>query len=159
MRSINRDLELQELTRQYKVIMGVSNWTSQEVADWAIETGHIIPPKPSDPKLILARQISDAMRREMVTDVHGHRVRVIHSITEMQEGKSVTHWCHVSELTPEKARISAVQRRNGCAADIKQMKFDFDYYNENYNPGEPIMIPLDFTQDVEEDLLADSKVL
>lgn len=44
------------------------------------------------------------------------------------------------------------QRRRQVVGDV-QLRQDVDSYNDNRNPSRPLQISLDFTDDVEEELL------
>jgi hypothetical protein len=47
-------------------------------------------------------------------------------------------------------RIAFQQRRKQIVGDCRQLKNDVDSFNENVNPGPPIQLVLDFTQDIAE---------
>lgn len=57
-------------------------------------------------------------------------------------------------LTPEEHRefmeLSFAQERERLVKRIWQLRQDVDSYNENHNPGEPIIVVWNFTDDLAE---------
>jgi hypothetical protein len=53
-------------------------------------------------------------------------------------------------VSREFAEVSLKQKRNQIVGDCYQLKMDVDSYNEYHNTGEQIIIPFDFTPDMEE---------
>ena len=51
-------------------------------------------------------------------------------------------------VNPQQAEFQ--QRRMKILAKVKQLKMDIDAYNENFNQGDPIEMPYDFTDDLSE---------
>jgi hypothetical protein len=46
--------------------------------------------------------------------------------------------------------VAFSQRRDQIISDCVQLKADVDNYNQNQNPGDPIQLKLDLTNDVRE---------
>ena len=59
-------------------------------------------------------------------------------------------WADMRTAPREHMALSFAQRRERIAKRCWQLKQDADSYNENYNPGEPIVIVFDFRNDIAE---------
>ena len=87
---------------------------------------------------------------EYETDPKGRRVRTKYAATLEREGKKQTYWGDRKNVGHDFMEVSVKQQRSRVAGELYQIKVDVDSYNELYNDGEPIQIPLDFTPDIEE---------
>ncbi len=122
----------------------------REMARWAIATGKYEPP-PSDAEERLARLMADALAQEYITDPQGRSVRRNHAAQRRnKDGQFAWEWDSIDHASRPHMETALQTRRQAVVADCKQLKTDADSYNENYNPGEPIQLPLDFTNDVAE---------
>lgn len=63
-------------------------------------------------------------------------------------------WDDMRTAPRDHMQRSFQERRLQIAADCTQLKTDVDSYNDNHNPGEPIVLVFDFTNDVTEAELA-----
>jgi hypothetical protein len=59
-------------------------------------------------------------------------------------------WGDIAKVGREFMESAVRLRRNQCVGDLYQLKQDVDTYNERFNKGEQILLPLDLTPDVEE---------
>ena len=104
------------------------------VANWAIDEGLWDRP-PLDPKEALRRQIRNALREEYTVDPQGREVRAkLPFMEEVRTSDGVrvrSTWYPIFQMPPEKARASFQMRRRAALADVVQLKFDFDSYNDN----------------------------
>jgi hypothetical protein len=123
--------------------------TKIEMARWAISTGRWNRHEEVALKQC-AEDFAQAMREEYETDPQGRRVRTKYAAAVHENGRRVTKWGDRKRVSPEFAEVSLKQRRGQIVGDIYQLKLDTDSYNENYNTGEQIVMPLDFTPDIEE---------
>lgn len=124
------------------------------VAPWALREGLWKRP-PMEPEEVLRRLLSRALRDEYIVDPQGREVRKHHPvITEVRtsEGtKRLSTWYTIFEAPPEKMRASLQLRRRAALADVMQLKFDFDSYNENNRHGSTLgPMDFDFNKDIEE---------
>lgn len=141
--------QLQHIVQQY--INSGHSWpvSPDDIAAWAIEKGKWSPQRADIIKQC-ARQVSQAMREEYITDPQGRRVRAKHALRVEKDGRQASLWTDIRRATRKKMEISFQQRRQHIVGECRQLKTDLDSYNENLNPGEPIQMVFDFTYDLEE---------
>jgi len=141
--------KLQELVRNYEKTGHMQPFTMREVAGWAYDNG-LCQPQRSTIINRLAEDFSRAMRAEFHTDPQGRRVRTKHVAIFERNGKQYAFWADIRKASREHMERSLQQRRQAIVDDCRQLKSDVDSYNENQNPGEPIQLVLDFTDDMAE---------
>ena len=90
------------------------------------------------------------MREDYIEDEQGEPVRNRHAYKTDKGPEQKVMWFLMEEATPEKMRLSAGWRRRGLQAGCFQLDRDLNYFNKNYNPGEPLEVSYDFSQDVVE---------
>jgi hypothetical protein len=141
--------QMQILADEFFCETGRVSATKTEMAAWAIRTGRWNRQEEVALKQC-ADDFAEALRVEYVTDPKGRRVRTKYAATLEREGKKQTFWGDRKNVGREFIEVSVKQQRNRVAGELYQMKVDLDSYNELYNDGEPLQIPLDFTPDIEE---------
>ena len=104
---------------------------------------------------VLRRLLSRALRNEYIVDPQGREVRKHHPvITEVKTAdgiKKQSAWYTIFDAQPEKMRASLQLRRRAALADVMQLKFDFDSYNENNRQGDSLApMDFDFNKDIDE---------
>lgn len=155
---MNYTKQMQRIIGRYERSTGKTSYTSKEVARWAIDNEQW---KPQPEALVkkCADDVSRALREEYETDPQGRRARVKHSALIKQEGEQLatSMWFDSRRATCEQMELCFQQKRKGIVSDCKQLKTDVDSYNENYNQGDPIPIGYDFTEDLLEAELANTK--
>ena len=141
--------QLQRLAEQYRDAGRPWPATMRQVAAWAIEEGLW---KPQRGTLIsrLAEELSRALREEYITDPQGRSVRAKHAARVKQEGENLTLWDDIRTAPRVHMQMALQQRRQQIVGDCRQLKTDTDSYNENTNPGTPIQMVFDFTDDLAE---------
>lgn len=141
--------QMQQFVRLYREETGEIDVNMTKVAEYAVKKGWTLP-KPSSPIEILARQFTDAMRVEVKSDRStGHPYRVNHAYVPSGQA---TLWFDIDDpnTTRSKMQISLINRREQMVGDGLQLTFDADHWNVIHPHEEPIKLPLDFTQDIEE---------
>lgn len=123
---------------------------AMEMAQWAISNGLWEAPRLLAVKKC-AEDLADAMREEYETDAQGRRVRIKHAARIKKNGKQLTLWADIHTAKRSFIEIALQQRRQQIYGDCKQLKFDMDSFNENYNKGQAIQLSFDFTDDLEEE--------
>lgn len=126
--------------------------TSKEIMQWAYQRG-LWQPHPDDVLRLGAEQLARAMRDDLVKDPQGRSVRSKHVVIEERDGGQVPIWVDWKFATRDQMELSFQNRRRQIVSDCVQLRQDVDSYNENRNPGDPIQISLNFTDDAEEALL------
>ena len=146
---MNQNQAFQEAIRLYKKKTGLTEVDLKEVAKFAVEKlGHKLP-DPVDPLDVLAKKIASAAREETRTDkVTGRPYRANHAIPK--QGSQQTLWIDIDEAPRPLIQKSLVKRRDGIIGDALQLSLDVDHWNGANPSEEPIIIPLDFEEDVEE---------
>lgn len=84
------------------------------------------------------------MGEEYFRDPQGRSVRAKHAVRIDQ----TTLWVDLRTDSRTHMEIAFQQRRQGIVGDCRQLKVDVDSHNQNINPGAPIQLVLNFTNDV-----------
>ncbi len=142
----------QEIVAKYREAGQEWPTTSKTMASWAIREGLWDMPRRSAIDLC-AKELSEAMREEYLTDPQGRRVRKKHAL---RRSNQLPLWIDIEDPTTVKDDVEeAVQsRRSQIYSDCRQLKNDVDSYNDNWNREEPILMLWDFTEDLEESELS-----
>ena len=92
---------------------------------------------------------SKAAREETRQDYKtGRPYRVYHAFTSDVDGQGML-WVDIDEAPRKYMLKSAIMRREQMVGDAVQLTFDLDHWNSTNGNEEPIIIPLDFTDDVD----------
>lgn len=140
--------EMQRLIRYYKDETGEKEVDMHKVAAFAAKRGWPLP-TPTDPLDMLAKQFSQAAREEIRHDAEtGRPYRANHALTATQGGQQMTLWVDIDEA-PRKSMVkSLVNRREQMVGDGLQLTLDADHWNSIHPDEEPIVMPMDFTDDI-----------
>lgn len=76
--------------------------------------------------------------------------RAYHSIVEQQGLAQLHLWIDIDEAPRKPMVKSLITRREQMIGDGLQLTFDADHWNSIHSNEEPIVIPMDFTEDIEE---------
>ena len=141
--------QMQRLVGEY--IQAGETWptTVRAVATWAIQN-NLWQPQQSATVSQCADHLSRALREEYRTDPQGRRVRAKHPAPVFQSGKQMVFWDDIKTASRDHMRAAFQTRRQQVVGDCQQLKTDMDSYNDNYNPGQPIQMVFDFSQDLKE---------
>ncbi|GHG79760.1 hypothetical protein [Comamonas sp. JC664] len=147
----------QKLRRQYLQETGKSGpVTTTEVAKYAVDKGWLKLPEPTNPLTRLSDDLAKSWREEVRHDEStGRPYRANHAVVETHGGKQRTLWGDIDEAPRPFMQKAFIQRREQIVGDCYQLTNDADHYNSTHPTEEPIQIPLDFTEDVEERKFAD----
>lgn len=127
---------------------------AHDVAAWAVANGlH----KPNTKTLIdmVAADISRVFREEYRTDVYGREYRANHAVKEIIGKKQMVFWGDMDDAAVPRNHFvkSFAQRRKMIVGDCVQLKTDVDVYNGKFSKEDPIQVVLDFTDDVNEEMV------
>lgn len=140
---------LQDAIRLYRLHTGKAEVDLKDVAVYAVKHLGIELPKPVDPIDKLAKDLAKAAREETRTDKKtGRPYRANHAVPI--DGSQQCLWVDIDQANRSQMRKSIVHRRNLIIGDNLQLSLDIDHWNANNPAEEPINIPLDYTEDVEE---------
>lgn len=140
--------EVLAVIHQYKFETGKTEVDMHDVARWAMQRGWRRP-KPRDPVDQLASEFSKAAAQEMRHDANGRAYRANHAVSFTQNGKQLVFWVDIDQAPRKLIHKSLIQRREQMVGDAVQLSFDAEHWNTTHPKEEPIVIPLDFTDDVE----------
>jgi len=147
---MTKSKERQNLIRHYKDVTGKTEIDMKDVAKFAMGKGWKMP-EPVSALDRLAKEFSQAARDEIRHDqTTGKPYRANHVIIHKQGDEQFHLWIDIDEAPRKPMVKSLMMRREQMIGDGLQLSFDMDHWN-NINPKEePINIPMDFTEDIEE---------
>lgn len=148
---------LQRLIQHYHDETGNESVDMHDVAKFAADRGYPLP-KPKSALDRLAEELSSAAREEIRHDkITGRPYRANLAVVHHSNGQNYTLW-HDIDVAPRKvAQKAFVQRREQMVGDAVQLSLDVTHWNSVHESEEPIVMPLDFTDDVEWRLNAPSQ--
>ena len=140
---------LQRLIQHYRDETGNASVDMHEVAKFAADRGYPLP-KPKSALDRLAEHLSIAAREEVRHDkVTGRPYRANLAVVQWNNGQQLTLW-HDIDVAPRRVAHKAfVQRREQMVGDALQLTLDVTHWNRVHEGEDPIVMPLDFTDDVE----------
>lgn len=138
------------LMRHYKEQTGKQEVDLREIAAMAIRMGYKVP-DPITPIDRLAKEIANVARQEIRHDKKtGKPYRANHAFP-VHNGPSQTYlWIDIDEAPRGPMQKSLIMRREQMVGDGLQLTLDADHWNGIHQDEDPIVIPMDFTEDIEE---------
>ena len=138
--------EMQRVIRLYKQQTGETEIDMHEVARYAVNQLGMVLPTVKPPLELLSEQFSQAAREEIRYDsVTKKPYRANHAVHALQGYL----WVDIDEAPREPMQKSMVMRREQIVGDAVQLSLDADHWNSIHPKEDPIIMPLDFTDDVE----------
>jgi hypothetical protein len=125
-----------------------------KVSKWAYSTG-LWQPRETPPEEVLRRKLCRALRHRYVEDPQGREVRAnfaaVEEVMTADGPKRVSRFYPIFKAPPDVMRQALALDRRQALATAKQMKLDFDSYNDNNEFG-AVLEPLDMdlNKDLEE---------
>jgi hypothetical protein len=147
--------DLVKVVGWYTQVTGETQIDSHKVSDWLLARGYE-PPKPREPRDILAHEISRALGAEHRRSTEtGRSYRAFHAFaTKTASGEQLTFWVDIEDATRKQMHISLNQRREQAVGEAVQMTVDANEWSRR-NPDQlPLQVQLDFGPDVEWELNA-----
>ncbi|MEW6531007.1 MAG: hypothetical protein AB1473_09240 [Thermodesulfobacteriota bacterium] len=142
--------EKQRLIRWYKEETGKTAVDMREVALFAVKKGWKLA-DPIDPIDRLANELARAAREEVRTDTKtGKPYRANHAYLATQGGTQLHLWIDIDEAPRKPMFKSLMARREQMVGDGLQLTLDADHWNSIHPDEDPIVVPMDFTEDIEE---------
>ena len=140
--------KMQDLVRHYREETGKESVTTQEVAEYARSKGWKLP-QPKSAIDLLAAQFSDALRGEVRKDsVTGRPYRANLAVTEWQGNTQMVLWTDIEVAKRPVAHKSLSQYREQMIGEAVHMTDTADHWNRINPTEEPIVMLLDFNDDV-----------
>lgn len=144
---------MQDIIKRYKIATGKTEIDMKEVAKFAVANLGVELPSPKDPLDRLAEDLATAARQQIRYDKKtGRPYRVNHAFRVGYGTRQYHLWVDIDEASRRQMHKSLIMRREQMVGDGLQLTLDAMHWN-NVNPQEePIDIPLNFTEDIEERL-------
>lgn len=141
--------QMQSIIKRYREETGKDSVDMHDVAKYAASIGWPLP-APKTALERLAEQFSSAAREEIRRDeVTGRPYRANLAVITWQENHQYTLWTDIDMAPRHIAHRSFQQRREQMVGDAVQLTFDMMHWNRVNQHEEPIVMPMDFTDDVE----------
>ena len=141
--------DMQRLIRHYKVETGQHEVDMHDVASYAMKKGWRAP-KPKTPVDLLATALSRAARDEIRYDSStGRPYRANHALSVKQGDTQMHLWIDIDEAPRKSMQKSLVNRREQMVGDGLQLTLDADHWNSIHRVEEPIVMQMDFSDDIE----------
>jgi hypothetical protein len=148
--------QLQKIWRLFEESHGYMPASAREAVQWGVEQKLIEVPD-YDPFDKLAEDMARALREEYSTDAHGRRYRRNHAVRVTKGGVQYTMWAIMGNAPRAHMHKAFIQRREQIVSDCVQLATDVTVYNDQNKDEEPIQIPFNFEDDVNERMLVDRK--
>jgi hypothetical protein len=150
--------QMLDLYYEFCATAGRRTASTKEMARWAITNQKWQRHEEAALKQC-AEDFAEALREHYEDDPTGRRVRMNHAARVQRGSKFVTLWGDMRKAAHDFIETAFRQRRNQIIGDCYQLKQDVDSYNEFYNKGDQIPLPLDFAPDVaeQEQMIKDRK--
>ena len=142
--------QMQDLFKQYQAEVSSEPVDLKIVGAWAT-ANRLWAPRPVDVLSRFAADMADALREEYRTDKSGRRYRAKLAVTVGRQGSL---WGDIDTSPRTHVVKNFGQRRKQVVGDLVQMRLDRDHYGEAHPDEEQIEIEFNFTDDVEEALIA-----
>ena len=142
--------QMQDIFRRYQEEVGSDPVDLKVVGAWATAQ-RIWAPRPVDVLSRFATDMAEALREEYRTDKSGRRYRAKLAVTVGSQGSL---WGDIDTSPRSHVVKNFGQRRRQVVGDCVQLRLDRDHYSASHPNEEPIQIDFNFTDDVEEALIA-----
>jgi hypothetical protein len=142
----NKQQLRQRMLHLYRKETGIKEVDMKELAKFALAKGWKVP-APISPLERLAKEFAQAAREEIRHDKKtGKPYRANHAV-EVKQGHFF--WVDIDEAPRAPMVKSLIARREQMVGDGYQLTLDADHWNGIHSDEKPIIIPMDFTDDVE----------
>lgn len=148
-KATTKNEKMQRAWRLYEEANDHAPASARQVAEWAVAQGILTPPR-IDPISLLADDMAKALREEFATDEKGRRYRINHAVRVSRGSVQHTMWAMIENAERPYMQQAFYQRREQIVGDCVQLKTDVDVYNDFTVGKPPILLILDFTDDVAE---------
>ncbi|MGH6735096.1 MAG: hypothetical protein ACRECX_03320 [Methyloceanibacter sp.] len=122
----------------------------RELGNWAIKK-KLWAPKPVDVSASFARDMADILREQVRVDKDGREYRAfIPAKSTSKDGAPLFKWADI-DLAPRTHVEKGVQNeRRQIANDCFALAMKVEHYNASHPREEPLQIPFNFEEDIEE---------
>ncbi len=141
---------MQEIFKRFQDEVSPDPVDLKVVGAWAI-ANRLWHPRPIDFQSRFARDMADCLREEYRTDKAGRRYRSKMPVTDGRQGSL---WGDIDTAPRKHVEKNIAQRRRQIVGDCYQLETDRQHYNSEHSDEEQLRLILDFTDDVQERLIA-----
>ena len=141
---------MQDIFKRYQDEVSVDPVDLKQVGAWATANG-LWAPRPVDVLSRFATDMADSLREEYRRDKSGRRYRAKLAVTVGRQGSL---WGDIDTSPRTHVVKNFGQRRKQVVGDCVQMRLDRDHYGAAHPDEEQIEIEFNFSDDVEEALIA-----
>lgn len=141
---------MQDIFKRYQNEVSVDPVDLKQVGAWATASG-LWAPRPVDVLSRFATDMADSLREEYRRDKSGRRYRAKLAVTVGRQGSL---WGDIDTSPRAHVVKNFGQRRKQVVGDCVQMRLDRDHYATAHPDEEQIEIEFNFSDDVEEALIA-----
>lgn len=122
----------------------------RDVGAWA-RAKRLWAPRPIDVDASFARDMADVLREQVRTDKAGRKYRAfIPAKDKGKDGLPLFKWADI-DVAPRTHVEKGVQgERRSIAADCFALAMKLDHYNAAHPDEEPLQVPFNFEEDIEE---------
>lgn len=149
----NYHQQMQAIFAQYEAEVSADPADLREVGAWAMREG-LWKPRPADIQSRFASEMAEALREEYRTDSAGRRYRAKLAVRTSKDGHQMSLWGDIDTAPRSHVEKAVGQRRKQIVGDCWQLRMDADHYSDAHPEEERIQLVLDFSEDVEEMMIA-----
>ncbi|MCZ0963909.1 hypothetical protein [Paracoccus benzoatiresistens] len=147
---MNYSEQLRSVWKRYREEVSYDPVDLKTVASWAIAQG-LWHPRPVDLSTSLANDLAQALREEKRVDAKGREYRAnIPVRRRASDGMSLFEWADIDDAPRMHVEKSVQQERRSIASDCYALAMKVEHYNDLHPREEPLLLVLDFTDDVNE---------
>jgi len=141
---------MQDIFKRYQIEVSAAPVDLKIVGAWAT-ANKLWAPRPVDVLSRFATDMADALREEYRTDKSGRRYRAKLAVTVGRQGSL---WGDIDTAPRAHVVKNVGQRRRQIVGDCVQLRLDRDHYGDAHPSEDIIPIEFNFSDDVEEALIA-----
>ena len=145
--------QMQAIFEQFRHEVSTDPADLKDVGHWAIAKG-LWKPRPADIAASFARDMAESLREERRVDKEGRSYRAKIAARVTKGGLPLFVWADIDDAPRTHVEMGIAQKRKQIVADGYHLRIDVDHYNWAHPTEEPIQLILDFTDDVEEQMIA-----
>jgi hypothetical protein len=136
--------------KQYQKEVSADPTDLRDIAAWAIKK-RLWAPRPMDVNASFAREMADILREQVRTDKDGREYRAfIPAKAKDKGGLPLFKWADI-DVAPRSHVEKGVQgERRSIAANCFALAMKRDHYNAAHPKEKPLLVILNFEEDVEE---------
>jgi hypothetical protein len=139
-----------QIWEQYQQEVSPDSTDLRDMGAWARKKG-LWAPRPIDIDTSFARDMADVLRKQVRTDKDGRKYRAfIPAPSKGRDGLPLFKWADI-DVAPRAHVEKCIQgERRQIANDCFALAMKVDHYNAAHPDDEPLQVPFNFEEDIEE---------